>query len=42
MIEDIRDFRNTYIAHQEKELMDREMVQAITLPKNWTVELGAC
>ena len=24
LIEEIRDFRNTYVAHQQKDLMDRE------------------
>ena len=33
MIEDIRDFRNTYVAHQEKELTDREKAQAAL--KRW-------
>ena len=33
MIEDIRDFRNTYVAHQEKELTDRE--KAKTVLKIW-------
>ena len=33
MIEDIRDFRNTYVAHQEKDLTDRE--KAKTVLKIW-------
>jgi type III restriction enzyme len=33
MIEDIRDFRNTYVAHQEKDLTDREKAQAAL--KRW-------
>lgn len=28
MIEEIRDFRNTYVAHQDKELTDREKAKA--------------
>ncbi|MDP2267855.1 MAG: hypothetical protein Q8K46_01685, partial [Deltaproteobacteria bacterium] len=33
MIKEIYDFRNTYVAHQEKELTDKEKAQAAL--KRW-------